>query len=281
MPYTSVRRLSKFRSKPKRRRTSTITKAKYKPKTTRANRSLIKNNAFAIRSIRRLMPKPVYCDWQLSGTLNADTQPSPNYSQNYEVIPLMSPVLWRACLRQSEVVPDKSMTRVLRMQLNLRYTMRESNWAQITTFIVTIRPDSADREITPVSLNIGNDYIDSFGQDMNPRLSPDLFKVHYTRNVTLTKNTFESAPVTSGGITAAFNPRNTYAKGQVTLKCNLNIRNPNRTAPWKDMEIDQFSPRERYYLLAFFTQQSDVAPGTVAGGARVDYDCLYTTMNSS
>lgn len=194
----------------------------------------------------------------------------------------MNPLSWRQCLRQDEVVLEKTKTKVLRMQMNLRYTLAFSDWAQITLFVVTIRPDSANRLINNSTLLIGNDYIDSVGQSMNPRVSSDLFKVHYTRNVTMSKNTFEGTPIVTQNGVPAFDPSDTYRKGQVTIKMNHHIRNPTRTGPWKDMEIDQFSPNERYYLLAFFTQRaSTLAQGQVRLGAKVDYDALFTTMNST
>ena len=276
-----MRSLSKFRARRTKKRTSVLAKAKYKPRTTRANRTLIESNALAIRAVKRMLPPPIRCDFQLSGVLYSDTQPSPSFSTNYEVVPLMDPANWRACLRQDDAVPDSSTTRVLRMQMNLRYHLFSSNWAQFTMFVVTVRKDSADREITSNSLQIQNDYINSVGSDMNVRVSPQLFKVHATRNVSLTKNTFEQRPVVSGTTPAAFNPATTWKTGQVNIKMGINIRNPNRVQPWKDMEIEQFSPNQRYYLLCFFTQQADVAPGTQAAGARLEYDALFTTYNAS
>lgn len=283
MPRVTFNRLSKKKSRTKRRGTSTLTKAKYKPRTAAANRSLIKSNAYAIRAVKRLLPPSIRCDWQWSGAMFADLVGSPAFTTSYSVVPLMDPLSWRACLRQDEQVPDSSTTRVLRMSMNLRYTLGISDWSQYTLFVVTVRPDSADRNVN--NLAVGNDYINSFGQDMNVRLSPDLFKVHYTRNVSLTKNTWISQANTLGANAspAGYNPQTTMAKGQVNLKLNMRIRNPNRTAPWKDMEIDQFSPHERYYLLCFFTQRAASLNPPVPGqaGARVDYDALFTTFNSS
>lgn len=226
------------------------------------------------------MPPPVYTDWQLSGVLYANTDDSPAFSTSYAFQPLMNPLEWRRCLRQDENQIDSSTTRVLRMSMNLRYTLYESNWAQITMFVVTLRKDSADRDLS--TLAIGNDYINSFGQDMNVRVSPDLFKVHATRNVSITKNFWLGNRFVNPdtGVAAGFNPATTFKKGQVNVKLGTRIRNPNRTAPWKDMEIDQFSPNERYYLLCFFTQQAPDGTGQAAG-ARVDYDALFTCYNAS
>lgn len=60
MPRVTFNRLSKKKSTTRRKRTGVLTRAKYKPRTTTANRSLITSNALAIRSIRKLMPPPVY-----------------------------------------------------------------------------------------------------------------------------------------------------------------------------------------------------------------------------
>lgn len=283
MPRVTFNRLTKKKSHTRKRRSSTLSKAKFKPKTAKANRSLIKSNAYAIRAIKRLMPPVIRCDWQRSGALFADLTDSPAFTTSYDFVPLMNPLSWRACLRQDEQVPDSSTTRVLRMSMNLRYSLQQSDWCQFTMFVVTIRPDSSDRNLA--ALQIGNDYINSFGQDMNVRLSSDLFKVHYTRNVSLTKNGWLTTPNSIGTnpSVASYDPSTTMARGQVNIKLGLRIRNPNRTAPWKDMEIDQFSPHERYYLLCFFTQRASLLnpPVTPEQGARLDYDALFTTYNSS
>lgn len=276
MPMTTTNRLSKFRARTKKRRTSVMTRAKYKPRTTTANRSLIKSNAYAIRALKRLVPPVVRTDYQLGGVLYSDTQ-STDFSTNYQFAPLMNPLTWEECLRIDQNTLDSSTTRVLRMSMNLRYSLFSSNWAQITMFVVTIRPDSAQRDLS--NLVIRQDYINSVGGNFNTRLSPQLVKVHATRNVTLTKNSWISRSVEVDNRDFAGNPATTFKKGQVNIKMGIKIRNPNRASPWKDMEINQFSPHERYYLLCFFTQQSDVAQA--GSGARVDYDCLFTCMNSS
>lgn len=276
MPVTRMNGLNKFRAKTKKRRSSVITRAKYKPKTAHANRSLIKQNAYAIRALKRLVPPVVRTDYQLSGVLFSDTSVV-DFTNNYQFVPLMNPLTWRECLRQDENVLDSSTTRVLRMQMNLRYSLFASNWAQITMFVVTVRPDSAQRNLA--NLQIQNDYINSVGGDFNTRVSSQLFKVHATRNVTLTKNSWISRSVEINNRDFAGNPAVTFKKGQVNIKMGIRIRNPNRQSPWKDMEIAQFDPMQRYYLLCFFTQQCDVAQQSA--GARVDYDCLFTCMNSS
>lgn len=281
MPRVTFNRLTKKKSHARKRRISTVTRAKYRPKTTAANRRLITSNAYAIRALKRVMPPAIRTDWQLSGTLFANIQDSPNRTVSIDVVPLMNPLTWRACLRQDEQVTDSSITRVLRMSMNLRYSLGESNWCQFTAFIVTVRPQSADRVIDSNGLAIGNDYINSVGQDMNFRVSSDLFKVHYTRSVSLTKNTWVTTAAQVGGQQAGFNPQTTMARGQVNIKLDMRIRNPNRSSPWKDMEIDQFSPTQRYYLLCFFTQQSGLAPPVPAtAGARLDFDTLWTCYNS-
>lgn len=282
MPRVSFNRLSKKKSNVKKRRAGVISRSKFKPRTTTANRSLIQSNAYAIRAVKRMLPPPVWTDYQLSGTLFADTTDSPNFTTTIAVTKLMDPLSWRECLRRDENVLDSSTTRVLRMAMNLRYTMQASNWAQFSTFVVTIRPDAADRDLTlPNSIVINADYINSFSQDFNVRLNPAVFKVHYVRYLSLTKNTWLDTTPQLGNVNVAFNPSTTMAKGQVNMKMGHRIRNPILGAPWKDMELQQFSPNERYYLVTFIVQQAGLNPGELNAGARLDYDALFTCYNSS
>jgi len=268
--------LDKAKAGQKRRRTSVSTRAKYAKKTVGANRQLIQANASDLRMLRKMLPPPVWTDYQLSGTLFASVPDPGSFSETIAVRPLMDPQSWRECLRRDLNAIESSTTEVLRMQMNLRYSLQLSNWAQFTTFIVTIRPDAASRTIDANGLNINDDYINSAGQDFNVRLNPAVFKVHYVRNVSLTKNTWPDAAITIDGTQAAFNPETTMAKGQVNVQMNHRIRQPIQGTPWKEMAIANFSPGERYYLLTFITQQSET---TVA--ARLDYDALFTCKNAS
>lgn len=278
MPYVSRNPLRKFTKRPKYKRTSVITKAKYKPRTTKANRTLIKGNAYAIRALRRLMPPAVYTDYQYTGVQAPFTASAPEPYFTIDVVKLMEPNLWNAVLRQDPNAIDSSQTLIKRMQMNLRYSLGESDWCQFTTYIVALRKDSADREITFADLTAGEDYIYSGSQQQfNVRLNPAVFSVKYARNVSLMSNAWLAPKAEVGGATFAGNPRTTYAKGQVNMKCNYRIRQP-LGAVWRTMTQEQFTPSQRLYLITFFRGQTqevdDLAP-------RVDYDNLITCYNSS
>lgn len=115
MPYVSKNPLRKFRKRPVRRRASVVTKAKYKPWTAIANRTLIKGNALAIRAIRRLMPPPVYTDFQYSGVQTIFTSSAPDPYFTIDVVKLMEPNLWNAVLRKDDNVLESSQTLIKRM----------------------------------------------------------------------------------------------------------------------------------------------------------------------
>lgn len=283
MPRTTFNRLSQKRATTRRKRTGVIKRAKYAPKTARTNRALIKSNAYAIRAIKRIMPKPIYTDWQYSATQFADA-PDTSFSETLKVAQLMSPAqagiaLWEPVLRQDVNVTESSATKVLRMQMNLRYRLGVSNWCQYTVFVVSIRKDAVDKVINQASLVKDQDYITNLGDDFNVRLNPAVFKVHYCRNVSLCKNAWVSPAFTAGTSELAGNPQTTMAKGQVNMKLNFNIRQPVQGTSWTAMNQAQFGPSQRLFLLSFMVQQTDTPdPNNVA---RVNFDALYTCYNAS
>lgn len=286
MPRVTFNRLSRAKARTRRKRSSTITKARYKPKTTRANRSLIKSNAYAIRAIKKMLPRAIYTDYQYSFTQEAFLTDTPNTPyQSLSSNQLMSPAMWSPVLRQDENVIDSSATRVLRMSANMRYSLGESSTVQITTFVVSIRRDAVNRQINDTLVE-GQDYIYAKGNPGNvdlgivPRLNPAVFKVLYTRNVTLMSNGFLQpiAAVGANNTPLVSSPFATMAKGQINLKLNFNIRQPVSGSQWKNMTQAQFGPSQRLFLLTFFrgitAQPDDTAP-------RVDCDALYTCYNAS
>lgn len=278
MPRVTRNTLGKFASKARRKRTGVLTKAKYKPRTAAANRSLIKGNALAIRTLKRLMPPSVFTDWQYSGVQTTFTASAPDPYFTIDVVKLMEPNVWNSVLRTDANVIESSQTLIKRMQMNLRYSLGESDWCQITTFIVSIRRDAANKPITFSDLKAGEDYIYSGSQQQfNPRLNPAVFKVHYCRNVSLMSNAWLAPRAVIGDAAIVGNPDTTLKKGQVNLKLNYRIRQPLGT-PWRQMTQDQFAPSQRLYLISFFRGQTndvdDLAP-------RVDFDNLVTCFNSS
>lgn len=277
MVRTSFNRLSQKRGRTKRRRSSTITKAKYMPRTRTANRSLIKSNAFAIRAVRRMIPPPIWSDFQYKGAYGPFTSGAPANYFNIFAEELMTPnSLWQPVLRQDLNIQSASSTLVKRMSVNIRTSLGESNWCQISTFIVTLRKDAANRTISQSGLIVEEDYI--LGeQDFNPRLNPSVFKVHYVRHLSLMSNAWQQPKTTIGTNEFVGNPNTTYAKGQVNIRPNIRLRQPTGT-PWTTMDQDQLPPHQRYYILTFFkgntNEVDDVSP-------RVDWDALYTVYNAS
>ncbi len=287
MPRTTFNRLSKKKSNVRKRRTSVATRARFQKPTARNQKRQILGNALAIRQLKRLIGPPVYTDWQYSDTL-VTSAPDDQFSETLQSRQLMSPAdpaqpgnsLWNAVLRQDVNVVESSTTKVLRMQINLRYRLAQSNWCQYTVFVVSMRRDSAD--FNPIAQNMvkGSDYITNLGDDFNVRLNPARFKVHYTRNVSLTKNSWVSSAATIGGQAFAGNPMSTFAKGQVNMKLNFTIRQPTQGLSWTTMDQSQFPPHQRLYLLAFMVQQQNNPAGS-GDTARVNFDSLYTCYNAS
>lgn len=275
MPRVTFNRMSTKKATTRKRRTSVITRAKYAKKTVSTNRSLIKSNAYALRAVKRMLPSPVYCDFQYSGILLAENTNAPLFTSSYVSAPLMYPSFWGKVLRQDVNVDESSSTIVKRMQLNLRHSLQGSNWCQITTFVVSLRKDAATRDLT--ALVEGPDYIYSAGDQFNVRLNPALLKCHYARNITMTKGTLFDEPPAVGGIRLATSPGLTFAKGQVNMNLNYRLRQPLGTS-WQTMKIDQLVPSQRLYLLSFITSETN-NPGD--NPVEISFDALFTTFNSS
>lgn len=287
MPRVTKNNLGKFARSNRRKRTGVVARAKYQKPTAGNQKKQILGNALAIRAIKRIMPKPVYTDWQYSQTLRASV-PDTSVSETLRFVQLMSPFdpdtqtpLWKGVLRQDVNVTESSATRVLRMQLNLRYRLGQSNWAQFTTFVVSLRRDATD--VNPSALVPGEDYVTNLGDDFNVRLNPAVFKVHYARNLSLMYNAWVQPASSIGNTVFAGNPNTTFAKGQVNMKLNFNIRQPTRGDSWTTMFQSQFPPSQRMFLLCFMVQQgaTPATPPDVPDSARVNFDALYTCYNAS
>jgi len=283
MPRVTFNRLTRKRASFKRRRTSTITKAKYKPKTVRANRSLIKSNAYAIRAVKRMLPPNLWTDYQYSFVQEAVLTAVPDGGyQSIASNQLMTPAFWTPVLRQDANVLDSSQTKVLRLQANMRYSLGESSTVQITTFIVSIRPDAVNRQINDTLVE-GDDYIYAKGapggSDLGivPRLNPAVFKVLYTRNVTLMSNGFLQSKVDVNNNPLVSNSFATMAKGQINIKLNFRLRQPVQGTSWKNMQQSQLGPSQRLFLLTFFR---GITPQPDDNAPRVDCDALYTCYNA-
>ena len=248
MARVTFNRLTRKKATTRKKRTSTLTAAKYRPRTAAANRSLIKSNAYAIRAVKRMLPPPIYTDYQYSFVQEAVLTAVPDGGyQSISSNQLMSPAFWSPVLRQDTNVIDSSQTKVLRMQANMRYSLGESSTVQITTFVVSIRPDAVNRQINDTLVE-GQDYIYSKGapggSDLGivPRLNSAVFKVLYTRNVTLMSNGFLQPKADFQGTILTSNAKTTMAKGQINMKLNFRIRQPVQGLQWKNMQQNQFGP---------------------------------------
>lgn len=280
MPRVTFNRMSRKKNHVRRRRSSTLTKAKFKPRTTAANRSLIKSNAYAIRAVRNLMPPPVWTDYQYCRSYGPFFGSDPTDYTSILCDKLTQPTNWLPCLRRDTNALQSTTTLVKRMQINLRYDLGESNWVQMTTFVVSLRRDAANRDpFDTASLVLGDDYIYSTQQQQNVRLNPAVFKCHYVRNCSLCSATWRGEKTElASGVVVTSNSETTFAKGQVNMKLNFKLRQPTTPQNWKQMTIDQLSPHQRLYILTFFVgstnEVDDISPS-------VTYDCLYTCYNSS
>ena len=279
MPRVTFNRLSKNKAHTKRRRSSTLTKAKFKPRTVKANRSLIQSNALAIRAVKRMMPPPLWTDYQYSRGYSPIFGTDPTLYASIQCDKLTEFSNWVPVLRRDNNALMSTKTLIKRMQINLRHDLGESNWVQITTFIVSLRRDAANRDPFDTGTLVENDdYIVSAQQGQNARLNPAVFKVHYTRAVSLMSGAFRQPETTVQNSVFVSNSAYTFSKGQINMKLNFTIRQPTGQDSWKQMKIDQLAPSQRLYILTFFrgsTNEPDDDPPTCF------YDCLSTCYNSS
>jgi len=273
MPTVKTGRLTKTGATKRRRSTSTVAKAKYAPKTANMNRKLIQQNAYAIKKIREMVTHS-YCDFQYTSADAPFISVAPENYFNIKSVELMSPSIWSPVLRSDQNVLDSSSTLVKRMQMNLRLSLGQSNWCQMSVFIVSIRKDAADRDISQAGLVVNEDYIYNT-ENFNPRLNSQVFKVHYVQHASLMTAAWKGEKAVQGNSELIGNPNTTLRKSQVNMELNHRLRQPNG-AKWKDMEQSQLAPNQRLHLLMFFkgnTNDVDDDP------PRVDWDAQYVTYN--
>lgn len=275
MPRVTFNSQRKRKSSAKRRRTSNVTRIKYGKTSAGAQKRQIMSNAVAIARVKKMLPPPVYSDWQLRGEMRS-VPDTTGFSLSYSTVPLMDPNSWQNVLRQDPNVANAVTTKLLRMSINFRYVLRQSQRAQMSLFIVTLRKDAVNKNIG--GLIDGEDYVRGF-EGYQVRLNPSVFKVHYARDVSLSANGWDTQPFSAGGLTLTSNSYFTFKKGQVNLKCNHQIREPTGIQPWKDMTIDNFGYYQKYWLLCFFYQFAPLVTD-VSAVASVEYDALMTTYNA-
>lgn len=274
--------LRKYTAKKKKARTATTTMVKYQKPTARNQRKQIMRNARDIkRMYKAVMGNRVFCDWQYVGQLNSAIDPT-GFARTWACFPLTDFSGWGAVMRRDDNVAESSTTYVRNMQLNFRYQLKASSWAQYNVFIVTPRKDAANNDVpTRIKNNdfpqAGVEYIE--GPDaFNFRLNPAIFKVHFASYRTLTETTlFLPAQQPAG------NPFTTFAKGQANVKCGINVRIPvniGAASSWRDLPYMQQAYYKRYFLLVCIVSNQN-AGVTPANTAEFTFDQLATTVNDS
>lgn len=266
----------------RRRRTSTVTKAKYKPKTARANRSLIMSNAKAISMLRKMAPKPLYTDYQYGNLFEADFNQADN---QVFCDTLSSPVLWRPCLRQDDNVLESSATYWRNFTLNFRVNLGLADWAQFSIFIITPRRDNNAFSFNPSDFAEGRQYVVG-PSGLVAILNSQQFKVHAVRHISLTNNAWKLPLATFGAqnTIAAGNPETTFKKFQVNVRCKTRIRNPRTSAAstnqWKAMVDDEMPYYQRYHVLTIMRGGWSTVPAQGAPPTGIYWHQLNTCINT-
>jgi len=279
MPVTRYNGLRKYgRTRFRKRRASVATRAKYQKPTAANQRKQIMGNARMISRVRRLLPQPVFTDWiyrkRIFGAISTDG--AAVFQQ--EATCLVDFSTWNPVLRVSDEVTTEVATHVLRFNINFRYSLVGSSWAQITAYIVTLRKDAASRDPTTPPLQSGSDFVAN-ADLMNARLNSAIYKVHWARNISITNGGWLTDPAVVGDSTFVGNPMTTFRKGNCTIKCNMKIRAP-AISSWKNMVPSQISPAQRYYLLTFITS-NNTTPIGANKQVRIDMDMLTTCKNTA
>ena len=288
MAFTRYNGLRKAgRTRRTRKRTSVATKAKWQKPTARNQRAQILGNARMISRVKSMLPPPAFCDWQQEAIVYAplDSTGAGLPVTAWKPVALTDFAKWTPVLRISDVVQRAVSTKVLRLNLNMRYSLIGTNWAQISVFIVTPRRFWGDFDPFTLPLQSGEDFI--VGESSlpigtsytNPRLNPARYKCHYVRHLTMSKGAWLQDPAVIQNQTYAGQPSSTFKKGSVNLKLNMKVRAPAITK-WQQIPFDQLAYYNRYYLLVWFSTQT---PDTVADGeqCQVSYDMLATTYNTA
>lgn len=283
MRYTRKRKANALtkagtRASSKRRRTSNVTKVRFQAPTARHQRRQIMANAKDIGFLKRMVKNQrVWCDWQRTADFFAQIDNTGSFTTTWGIYPLTDFSSWTPVMRTDATVSRSSTTFVKRLQLNMRYSLNDSDFASFSVFIVTLRPQSATYNPVATLPVISTDYIANT-QEYNVRLNPAVFKVHYARQLQLMNNGYGEPAIT--GDTSG-NPKTTFAKGQVNLQPHLQVRAPFGTPAsfWTQLSDQDLPYYQRYYLM-IYCNQTNPAGATPQSGARLTYDLLATTINS-
>lgn len=255
-----------------RRRVSNVTRVRLSPPTARRQKSQILRNARTLaRHSRMLRQQKVWTDWQFASNL------FPTASGTWDVQRLTDFTAWNSVLRQDPVVSDKSHTFVLRLQLNMRLDLGDMDFCAFNVFIVTKRKNANQYDPWSVQPAINSEYVEnSQQQGFNLRLNPAIYKVHFARYVTLTKNAlFQAAQAGPAG-----DPRTTYRKLQVSLPVKMSVTKPattgTGTGPWTTMHFENLPAYQQYFIMV---HASWGGTGTI--NPSMVFDQLATCINSA
>ncbi len=275
-PSTNASRLGKYTSSRRstRTRVPNVAKVRYQAPTARHQRSQILANARLLAShARQLRTHKIFTDWQNSGGI------TPLTSDAWSVVKLTDFADWNSVLRQDPVVALKSHTFVARLQLNMRYNLNDADFLGLNVFVVTLRRNAASADPFTTPPVITRDWIEpSQAQGFNIRLNPAVYKVHFARYITLTKNALNIDQVATE---TAGNPYSTWKKGQINLPLRMSVTQPALFAAagaWTDLVFDDLPYYHKYYLMVYPTY---TASGTGTLRPAVSYDALATCINNS
>lgn len=253
---------------------ASLAKVRYQRPTARNQRAQIyRNSKIVNRLARNQLYHRVWSDYQYTGAL-------PDTPFQWGVQRLMDFGLWTSVLRADAAVGRKAHTFVKRAQINFRFNLNDAAFMGVNLFIVTPRKFATGVDPWSNPPILGQDYIEpSQSQGFNLRLNSGLYKVHYARYMSLTKNSLGDQSVATSN---AGNPNTTWSKAQVNLKLNLSVTNPvARTGgadTWLEVNFDDLPYYSKFYLLSYPTWQYN--PGGVVA-PFIGFDALYTCINSS
>lgn len=276
MPTTRSNGLRGTRRVTRRRRTrraSATSKVRYqRPTATNQRKQIARNTKLLAQIAYRQYTSRIWTDWQYSFSV-------PMTDSVWGVVELTSFDTWQPVLRQSQIVQRKAHTYIQRMQLNMRWTLHDANFCGMSIFVVSMRKYAGNTDPLNVPLTLGQDWIEpANSQGFNVRLNSAIFKVHWSRYITMTSNAFTQPEI--AGATAG-DPDTTWGKGQANIKMNLSVSNPvARTGvadTWLEIPFENLPYYGKYYLMMLPSFQ--MGTGTVL--PFLGFDALYTCINSS
>lgn len=278
MPYSRANNLRGTRRstgtrRPRGRGTQSL-KVRYQAPTARNQRAQIyRNTRLVSRLSRNQAYHRVWSDWQYTGSV-------PTVSNVWGIVRLTDFGQWNSVLRADAAVARKAHTFVKRCQLNLRYNLNDAAMMGVNIFVVTMRKFSTNVDPWGNPPVLGEDFIEpSMSNGFNVRLNSGIYKVHYAKYMSLTKNSLGSQPAAGENVG---DPNTTWHKGQCNIRMNLSVTNPvarSGTADtWLEVPFDNLPYYGKYYIMCYpvwaFETGGSVDP-------FIGFDALFTTINSS